>query len=163
VTGPEPYPESGELIQNGGMESFTGTVPTGWASSTPTLVSKVTAQGRVHSGNSAVNLKNTAVLTQTINDINPGCFYEFSFFAHGKGTRVGFSATVNFLTPGGDVLGATINVRQRDVPTGRRIFAFYRVLTIEAPANATGARVDFSVTANGKQSLDLDDVSFRSQ
>lgn len=157
--------QSGELVQNGGMEAFTGTVPTKWTSTTPTLISPVTQQGRVHSGNSSVNLKDTAVLTQTISTISPGCFYEFSFFAHGEGAQVAFTATINFITSSGDVLGGSITVRQQDVPNSNRDFGYYRIITtIAAPNNAIGARIDFTVTAGqGQQSLDIDDVSFGTQ
>ncbi len=99
-------------------------------------------------------------MTQTVTPINAGCFYEFSFFARGEGSQVGFTATVNFLTPGGDVLGGTITVRQQDLPNDVRNFAFYQITTTAAPAGVTGARIDFTVTANGAQLLDLDDVSF---
>ncbi|HBR03550.1 MAG TPA: hypothetical protein DD738_13180, partial [Ruminiclostridium sp.] len=156
-------PSSGELVVNGGMEEFTGTVPTGWTSSTPTLISQATAQGRVHTGLSAVSLENGATLTQTITPINPECFYEFSFFAKGEGSQVGFVATVYFLTPGGDVLGAMITAREQDVPDSNRNFSYYRALTSAAPNDATGVRIDFTVTAQGGQSLDLDNVSFGSQ
>jgi hypothetical protein len=149
----------GELVVNGIMEDFTDDIPDGWTTTTPDAVTQVTTQGRVHTLDSAVNIEDGGILTQIINDINPGCFYDFSFFARGEGTQVGFTATVNFLTPGGDVLGAEIIVNQFDLPTDNRNFAFYRAYTTMAPLDATGVRIDFTVTANGEQSMDLDDVS----
>lgn len=143
---------------------FTANIPTGWTTITSVKISQVTQQGRVHSGNSAVNLKDGAILTKTVTGIHVGCFYEFSFFAHGEGAKVGLTATVNFLTPGGDVLGASITIMQQDMPNSDREFGYYRVITtIAAPAGVTGARIDFLVSADGGQSMDLDDVSFGTQ
>lgn len=158
-----PCASTGELIQNGGMESFTDGVPTGWFTTTPNDVSQVTQQGRVHSGNSAVNLADGANLSQIV-PINGGCFYELSFFAHGEGAQVGFTATVNFITPPStETLGLQITVNQQDVPDSDREFEFYRGITTQAPANATLAIIEFTVNADGGQSLDLDDVSFSVQ
>lgn len=150
---------SGELVNNGDMESFTNNIPTGWTSTTPTQISQVTAQGSVHSGNSSVQIENAGILTQTISGITAGCAYEFSFFALGQGAQVGLMATVNFVTLGGDVLGGIIAIRQQDIPTDNRNFAYYKIFTTEAPVGVTGARIDFAVTANGEQSLIIDDVS----
>jgi hypothetical protein len=145
------------------MEAFTGNIPTGWTSATPDEISRVTAQGRVHSGTSAVNMEDGGILTQNITGIQPQCYYEFSFFAHAEGARVGLTATVNFLTPGGDVVGGSITVRERDMPNANREFGYYRLYTTAAPADVTGARIDFSVIAGGRQSADIDDVSFGTQ
>jgi hypothetical protein len=155
-----PCPSTGEMVVNGGMEVFTGTVPTGWTANNPALVSPVTAQGRVHSGNSAVNLEDEAILSQRITGINPGCFYEFSFFARGEGANVSLTATVTFTTPTGNVPGGTIFVRDQDIINSNRSFAYYRIITSAAPPNVTGAIISFDVEAQGEQSLDLDDVSF---
>jgi hypothetical protein len=151
------------MVMNGGMEAFTGNIPTGWTSATPDEISRVTAQGRVHSGTSAVNMEDGGILTQNITGIQPLCYYEFSFFAHAEGARVGLTATVNFLTPGGDVVGGSITVRERDMPNANREFGYYRLYTIAAPADVTGVRIDFSVVAAGNQSVDIDDVSFGTQ
>jgi len=159
-TGSEQCTSTGEMVINGGMEVFTGTVPTGWTSTTPLLVAQETALGRVHSGNSSVNLQDTAVLTQDITGITAGCFYEFSFFARGEGAQVGFTATVTFLTLGGPVTDGTITVRQQDLINSNRDFAYFRIITTAAPATVTSAVISFTVTAIGSQSMDLDDVSF---
>ncbi|NNJ33006.1 hypothetical protein G9470_24935 [Bacteroides xylanolyticus] len=142
------------------MELFTGTVPTDWTANNTTLVSQTTAQGTVHSGNSAVDLLDGAVLSQTITPITAGCFYEFSFFAQGSGAQVGLTAAITFTTSGPDVPGGTITIRQQDLVNSNREFAYFRIFTIAAPANVLGATISFSVTANGQQSLILDDVSF---
>ncbi len=146
------------IIINGGMEEFMDGIPTGWTSTTPTAISEVNSQGRVHSGESAVNIESEGVLSQTILDINPNCFYEFSFFARGEGAQVAFTATVNFLTPVGDVLGAEVSVRNQDLPTDNRNFAYYKAYTTSAPADVIGVRIDFNISAEGMQSMDLDDV-----
>lgn len=151
------------MVLNGGMEDFTGDIPDDWTTTTPTLVSQTTAAGTVHSGSSAVVLEDTATLTQTIDDITEGCFYQFSFFANAQGGLVGITATVNFVTDGGDVLAASIEIRQGDLVTSSNGFAFFTVYTIEAPAGVTGARIDFLVTADGEQSATIDDVSFGGQ
>lgn len=144
------------------MEAFTGNVPTGWTTTTSSAVSKVTQQGLVHSGDSAVNLKDGANLSQNI-AITGGCFYEFSFFAHGEGAQVAVTATVTFTNAQGlSVEGLRITVNAQDIPNSNRDFAYYRGITIQAPNNATNARITFSVTAEGSQSLDVDDVSFSS-
>ncbi|MBC7765101.1 MAG: hypothetical protein H7Y41_01355 [Hyphomonadaceae bacterium] len=158
-----PCSATGELVQNGGMESFTNGVPTFWTTTTPAAVSQETAQGAVHSGNSSVRLQDGAILTQTITPVNPGCFYEFSFFANGAGAQVGVTATVTFVTTTGPVTDGSITIRQQDIPTATREFNYYRILTTAAPANTTSAIITFTVTAQGEQALILDDVSFSVQ
>ncbi len=141
------------------METFTGNVPTGWKANNASLTSKVTQQGRVHSGSSAVNLKDGAILTQDI-AITGGCFYGLSFFARGEGAQVGLTATLTFYNEENEATpGLTITVRQQDLPTDNRNYAYYRGISEAAPEDAVTLRVQFSVTANGDQSLDLDDVS----
>ena len=150
----------GELIVNGGMEQFTLNVPTGWtAAPDQNDVSPVTQQGRVHSGNSAVNMTNGVNLSQTV-PAEAGCFYQLSFFAHGNGAQVGLIATVTFVTPSGSVNGLTITVQKMDLGDANRQFAYFRGITTKAPAETTSAIINFFVDATGGQSLDLDDVSF---
>lgn len=154
-----PCRSRGELAVNGGMEAFTGSVPTGWTMNNASLSSKVTQQGRVHSGSSAVNLENGAVLTQDI-AITGGCFYGLSFFARGEGAQVGLTATLTFYNEEEEATpGLTITVRQQDIPTDNRNYVYYRSVSVAAPGDAVTLRVQFRVTANGGQSLDLDDVS----
>ena len=150
----------GEMAANSGMESFTNGVPTGWTANDKDLVTKVDQQGRVHSGNSAVNLKDGAVLYQDI-PVEAGCFHVLSFFAHGEGAQVGITAKVLYLNAQNQsTQGLLITVRQQDLITSDRAFAYYRGITTAAPAGTVKARIEFTVTANGGQSLDLDDVSF---
>jgi hypothetical protein len=143
------------------MESFTGDVPAAWSTTTQLAVSQTTAQGTVHSGDSAVLLQNGAVLTQAIvKPINPGCYYSFSFFAQGESSQVSFAAGVTFITSHGNVDGAVITVRAQDLINSNRNFAYFRVITSEAPADVTGAYVQFTVLAvSDQQSMSLDDVS----
>ncbi len=145
------------------MELFTDDIPNGWITTTPDDISEITLQGRVHSGNSSVNLTDGADLSQTI-PISEGCFYELSFFAHGEGAQVGLEATVTFLIlTDTEVLGLQINVNPQDSSNSNRTFGFYRGITIQAPIGTVGAEIKFAVTAEGNQSLDLDDVSFTIQ
>lgn len=141
------------------METVADNKPTGWDFNNTDLVTSEDSQGRVHSGNWSVNLKDEAILSQTINNIECGCFYELSFFARGEGAQVGLTARVIFLTTTGDVTGGSITVRQQDITDSNRDFAYYKIITTAAPCTITGIRIEFEVTANGNQSLDLDDVS----
>lgn len=148
------------MATNGGMELLTNDVPTGWTANNKTLVSSTDQQGRVHSGNRAVNLEDGAVLYQDV-PVEAGCFHTLSFFARGEGSQVGFTAKVIYLNAQNQpTQGLLIQVRQQDLVNSNRSFAYYRGITSAAPAGTVKARIEFTVTANGGQSMDLDDVSF---
>lgn len=150
---------TGELVINGGMETITNNKPTSWTFTNPDGVTSSDAQGTVHSGNYAVSIDNESAIEQTIDIDNGGCFYILSFFARGEGTQVGFTATVTFNTPTGDVVGGTVTVRQQDLTTANNDFAFFQLVTIAAPENSTGITIRFLVDSEGGQALILDDVS----
>ena len=152
----------GELVVNGGMEIVIDDKPTGWLFSNPDNITSENSQGRVHSGNWSINITDDSTLSQVINNIEPGCFYELSFFARGEGAQVSLNANVIFITNSGDVLGGNLMVRSQDMTNSNRDFAYYRLITSEAPVGTTGIRIEFIVDANGNQSLDLDDVSLTS-
>jgi len=120
---------TGELVANGGMEVFTGDVPNGWTTTTPTEVSEQTAGGRVHSGVASVNVSDGGILTQVITIAPAECHYKFSFFANASAAGAGFTATVTFETPGGDVLGGTITARDTDIVNSSNSFAYFRIVT----------------------------------
>ena len=148
------------MAVNGGMESFAYGLPTGWSANNKNLVSQVDQQGRVHSGNYSVGLKDGAVLYQEI-AVEAGCFHRLSFFARGEGSQVGFTAKVIYLNAQNQATQALlIQVRQQDIVDSNRSFAFYQGITTAAPAGTVKARIEFTVSAHGGQSLDLDDVSF---
>lgn len=148
------------MAVNGGMETFSGDVPTGWAVNHSNLVSRVGQQGRVHSGNWAVNLENGAVLYQDI-AVEAGCFHQLSFFARGEGSQVGVIAKVIYLNAQNQpTQGLLIQVRQQDMVNSNRAFVYHQGITTVAPAGTIKARIEFTVTADGGQSMDLDDVSF---
>lgn len=148
------------MAVNGGMEAFTDDVPTGWTANHANLVSKIGQQGRVHSGNWAVNLEDGAVLYQEI-AVEAGCFHQLSFFARGEGSQVGVTARVIYLNAQNQpTQGLLIQVRQQDMVNSNRVFAHYQGITSAAPAGTVRARIEFTVSANGGQSMDLDDVSF---
>lgn len=149
----------GELVVNGGMEIVIDDKPTGWLFSNPDNITSENSQGRVHSGNWSVNITDDSTLSQVINNIEPGCFYELSFFARAEGAQVSLNANVIFITNSGDVLGGNIMVRAQDITNSNRDFTYYRLITSEAPVGTTGIRIELIVDANGNQSLDLDDVS----
>ena len=152
----------GELVVNGGMEIVIDDKPTGWLFSNPDNITSENSQGRVHSGNWSINITDDSTLSQVINNIEPGCFYELSFFARGEGAQVSLNANVIFITNSGDVLGGNLMVRSQDMTNSNRDFAYYRLITSEAPVGTTGVRIEFIIDANGNQSLDLDDVSLTS-
>ena len=152
----------GELVVNGGMEIVIDDKPTRWLFSNPDNITSENSQGRVHSGNWSINITDDSTLSQVINNIEPGCFYELSFFARGEGAQVSLNANVIFITNSGDVLGGNLMVRSQDMTNSNRDFAYYRLITSEAPVGTTGIRIEFIVNANGNQSLDLDDVSLTS-
>ena len=152
----------GELVVNGGMEVVIDDKPTGWIFTNPDNITSENSQGRVHSGNWSVNIGDDSTLSQIINNIEAGCFYELSFFARGEGAQVSLNANVIFLTNYGDVLGGNLMVRAQDMTNSNRDFAYYRLITSQAPVGTTGIKIEFIVNANGNQSLDLDDVSLTS-
>ena len=154
-----PCRSRGELAVNGRMETFVNNVPTGWTINTAALASQVTQQGRVHTGNSAVNLKDGAVLSQDI-AVTGGCYYELSFFARGEGTQVGLTAILSFRNSQNiDTQGLSIVIRQQDISNDNREFAYYRGISALAPNDTVTLHLEFRVNAVGAQSLDLDDVS----
>lgn len=121
------------MAVNGGMEAFTGSVPTGWTANDDSLVSRVGLQGRVHSGNWAVNLADEAVLFQEI-AVEAGCFHQLSFFARGEGSQVGVTARVLYLNAQDQPTQALlIQVRQQDMVNSNRVFAHYQGITSAAP------------------------------
>ena len=130
------------------------------AQSGKNLVSQVGQQGRVHSGNLAANLVNGAVLYQDI-AVDAGCYHRFSFFARGEGSKVSVTAKVIYLNAQDQpTQGLLIQVRQQDMTNSNRDFAYYQGITIAAPAGTVKARIEFDVSTDGGQSMDLDDVSF---
>ncbi len=152
----------GELVVNGGMENVIDDKPTGWLLTNPDNITSENSQGRVHSGNWSVNIEDDATISQVINNIEPDCFYELSFFERGEGDQVSLNANVIFITNYGDIIGGNIMIREQDITNSNRDFAYYRLITSQAPAGTTGIRIEFVVNANGNQSLDLDDVSLTS-
>ena len=155
-----PCRSRGELVVNGGMETAADDVPTGWTVNDKKLLDRVDQQGRVHSGNWSVALKDDAVFHQDI-AVEAGCFHRLSFFARGEGSQVGFTARVIYLNAQNQpTVGLTIQVRQQDLVNSNRVFAFFQGITTAAPVGTVKARIEFAVTAFGNQNLDLDDVSF---
>ncbi|MGN1370680.1 MAG: hypothetical protein ACI4XM_00155 [Candidatus Coprovivens sp.] len=149
----------GELITNGNMESVTNNKPNGWTFTNPNGVTSENSQGRVHSGNWSVNIEDNSSIKQTIPISECGCYYEISFFARGEGSQVGLELNALYETPSGQVQAGTLSIRQQDITDLNRDFGYYRLITYQAPSGVTGLTLEFKVTANGEQSLDLDDVS----
>jgi len=143
------------------MEDFDNNLPFGWDTEDESLLEKITANGRVHAGEFSVGLKDGAVLSQEITALDDVLFYEFSFFAHAHGDKVGFRATVTFITDTGEFEGGEIFVREQDIPSQNGEFGYYKLITTQAPADIEVVRVTFEVTAQGNQMLDLDDTSLR--
>lgn len=141
------------------MENITNNQPNDWTFTNPDGIVSVDAQGRVHSGNWSVNIKDSSAIQQTISISGVGCFYRLSFFARGEGSQIGFTASVIFKTATESIEGGSITVRKQDITNSNRDFAFYQLITSGAPVGVTGITVKFLVNAEGDQSLDLDDVS----
>lgn len=157
---PSEYPcESlGELLDGGDMESFTDNIPDGWHSTAPVFISKVTDLGRVHSGESAVNISDRGDIVQTF-EIKGGCFYELSFFAQSVLNNAEIFAEIMFYTSTGPRLGGRLSVRSGDLPTGPKGYGYYKLLTDKSPQDASGVTISI-IGGNYNQSFDLDDVSF---
>jgi len=156
-------PSYGEQVENGGMELFSGNVPVGWQTNTPDLLRRVTAAGLVHSGESSVSMANGADLSQVIEPINEGCYYQFSFFVHVENANVGLVANLYFITSdGGEVPAGDVFIRRGDIATADKVFSYYRVITSRAPYDVESIRITFECSAQGNQLLDIDDVSFSS-
>ena len=163
ATGPagEGCASLGEQILNGGMENFIGNLPVSWNSTTPTSIGSVNQAGRVHSGNLSVNMQDGSDLYQDVDDIQVGCYYVLSFFAHGEGQQVGLRATITFLDGQNNQLSTDqLIVREQDLVNSNRSFGYFRLVSEAAPSGAVKARITFYVVAGGGQSMDLDDVSF---
>jgi hypothetical protein len=103
---------------------------------------------------------NGANLSQVVSPVHEGCYYEFSFFARGESANVGVNAKLTFLTGNGEFSAGEIVVQQQCLPTADRVFSYYRVITSKAPEDADALRITFEVTAQGKQMVDIDNVSF---
>ena len=150
----------GEQVENPGMEAVNNQLPVGSIANSTVLVTSTDAQGRVHSGQYAVNLKDNGRLSQFI-DIQEGCFYAFSFFAKGEGQQIGLTASVIFRNDvGGELARDTITIRNQDTTTSTRSWGYYRILTKNAPLSAARAEIVFLADGLGEQSIDIDDVSF---
>lgn len=141
------------------MENSSNDKPLNWTFTNPDGVTSVNIQGRVHSGNWAVNIEDASAIEQTIPVTTGGCYYILSFFARGEGSQVGLTASVVFQTTTGPINGGIIDIRQQDIVNSNRSFAFYKIVTSAAPDNTTAITIKFLVNADGEQSLDLDDVS----
>ena len=124
----------GELVVNGGMEIVIDDKPTRWLFTNPDDIISKNSQGRVHSGIWSANMGDASTLSQTINNIEAGCFYELRFFARGEGAQVSLNANVIFITNSGNVLGGNIIVRSQDMTNSNRDFAYYRLITTQAPS-----------------------------
>ena len=155
---PGPCFSTGELVQNGGFEAFTGSVPDGWTATGVT--GQTSSNGTYHTGDSAVFINNGGSLSQTVRGILPDRYYEFSFFANQKVGNPGIIATVTFLTPGGKP-GAVISVNAGQIPSAPSTFGYYRTITCKAPLFATSAVIQLSVPPTILlSSVFFDDVSF---
>lgn len=151
---------SGNLIRNGGFESFTGNNPDDWIVTGTTA--KTTANGTYHQGLSAVAVSDHSSISQDITGVTAGCPYEFGFFANQATGTPGISATVVFTTSGGGTMpGGSIAVNNGQIPAGASIFEYYRVITVPAPANVTKATITINVPdTTSNSSVYFDDVIF---
>ena len=148
----------GEMLRNGSMESFDKTVPIQWYTTVPSLISRTTADGEVHTGDSAVKLKNGAVLTQRIALTDGGC-HILSFYAMASGTRTGVTAELKFLDgKGNQIAGTVVRAAPKKLPTKPYQFGMYQSVGV-APETAAFAEVRFTAEAGADEYLILDDIS----
>lgn len=152
-------PSKGELLLNGGFEKTTSDKPDSWIFTNPTGVTSQTASGRVHSGNKSVNVKNLSTIKQTISVSGCGCNYELSFFLNSSGNNTSLKATVTFVTSTGSVSGGTLSIREGDIVNSSSSFDYYKLITSASPTNTNSIIVEFAVTSNGEQSINIDDAS----
>jgi collagen triple helix repeat protein len=155
-------PPTGELVYNGGFGDFIGTIPEGWDAPFPNAISQITTPGLVHSGDSSVRIEGGGRISQIIQDVSPGCYYVFGFFAKSDGTNTGFFAELTFLTTTGDVLAAESNLAQGYLLSDTDGFEYFVKVTAQAPANATGMRVSLVAEADTGGVI-FDNVSVSSQ
>ena len=114
----------GELLTNGDMENITGGKPASWTFVNPDGVASVSQQGRVHSGQASVSIKDKSAIRQTTAKVSGGCYYELSFFARSEGANAGFTAKLLFVTASGTTTGAEITVSRLDTPYSNRSFGY---------------------------------------
>ena len=141
------------------MENITGGKPASWTFVNPDGVASVSQQGRVHSGQASVSIKDKSAIRQTSAKVSGGCYYELSFFARSEGANAGFTAKLLFVTASGTTTGAEITVSRLDTPNSNRSFGYYRILSSAAPAGLTAITVEISADAEGNQNILIDDVS----
>jgi len=158
-------PSEGELILNGGFESWiAANTPAGWSRTGNGVTSgvfRIEVPESVLSGDFSAGIKN-AVLSQVV-PISADCFYQFSFSARTNVSAATLTATVTFITfEGEEILATEIFIRAGSLPTVESVFNYYRRITARAPAGAVEARIEFAGTTPGipYQYVFLDDVSF---
>lgn len=148
----------GELIKNGGFENTTNDKPNDWILTNIDGVTSQSSNGRVHSGNKSVNIKDKSKISQTV-EINDECYYELSFFLNAQADETQLTATVTFNTDSTSIIGGIINIRKKDITTTSGSFGYYKLITSKAPVGTNSIKVEFSVIANEQQSINVDDVS----
>ncbi|MHC1694270.1 MAG: hypothetical protein AB9835_03120 [Eubacteriales bacterium] len=146
-----------DIVADGSMESFDGSVPAGWSTETPALVSREDRRGQVHTGRYSVRLRDGAQLSFTTARISE-TGYTLSFFAKG-GWRTGLSAVMYCVSGDGERECASITVEKGDLPRGRGQFGYYVLRTQSIPVGVQSVRVEFNVFAGWNGSVLLDDVA----
>ena len=135
--------QTGELLVNGGFETYTAAIPDGWTTPEATSIAQTTAQGEVYTGTSALRLLNGGGVSQEV-EVIPGAYYELSFYSRSIGTSPVLTASVTF---SGDtqtetaltILTVNPNTADENLP-----FAYYRGITAVAPEWANAATVTFT-------------------
>lgn len=149
----------GQLITNSGFEKATDGKPNNWVLTNPSGITITSANGRVHSGNNALTVKSQSAISQTIEILGGGCFYELSFFLNANGDNTGLTATVKFITATGSTIGSELIINQHDIPGASSNFAYYKVITAVAPTNTIAIEVKLTTSGASNQSVNIDDVS----
>ena len=150
---------SGNYVTNGSMDTFEGTIPTGWTSENATLVSEQRSPGRMHTGSSSVSLADRGTLSQDVQPTVEGAYYDLSFFANATSADTTLTAAVIFVTPGGDEIGLTIEIPGDSLPNASGDFGYYRRISTKAPEGTTAVRIAFDAASQSGGTVQIDDVA----
>lgn len=141
------------------MDTFDGTIPTGWTSEDAALVSEQRSPGRMHTGSSSVSLADRGTLSQDVKPTVEGAYYDLSFFANATSADTTLTAAVIFVTPDGDEIGLMMEIPGDSLPNASGDFGYYRRISTKAPEGTTAVRVAFGAASQSGGTVQIDDVA----
>ncbi|MDO5295003.1 MAG: hypothetical protein Q4F05_19885, partial [bacterium] len=169
ATGPAGTTSGSNLLVNGGMETFTDSIPDGWTGPGADESEQENAvQGLIHSGQSAVKLKGKTGITSTslsqrVAAPYTGCSYKCIFNAKCSGTTPALLATMTFYNTEGAVVGTpiTLQMQEGSLPSDAGSYGTYFFMTPLADETVTEIEIKFDASGlddNAIQNIYLDDV-----